>query len=564
MSKEISKSPEMLQKEARIKELHQQIKKERTTLKRLQTRLKNTKQEITDIQREISSAFFRNMEKMTAIQAEIVELLKACKKFKNIGFEDEEQLEMLISEMEYIEEEEEEEESFDFFQANKDKQDTPEFEEQQRAKMRDMFQEFQMKPTEEEQKNIRKMFIKLSTNFHPDKAKNDKERQDYHSLMQQINEAYQAGDIDKLLEIEKIYLSQKVVDFTNKAVTVDMLTQEMERLERDLNFIKNQVKRTSSEIKSLRQSDMGNMLTEVNRAEKYGMGLDAMTGDMDTGIDSLTQLRDTLQQCVEKGNMKPLHEMFTQQMPISPLDFLNDLEDEDFSIMDDFFDELYDEAPEPVKNPKFPIGTPVQIKRDIYHPYVMSMNLKGWQGRVSNIYKIEKKVIYVIQFDSIALRALPKDLVHFLIEDEMEFSEIEVSATDVKKVAPRDTFEESLGTYRTLMHGKQWDYLTKKEDAMMQEILLKFPEKSDKENWEFYFKENLEFPFTGRSRGYYNDRIMSKMEIKGFYHWDEENGLLVLVDKGGGIVMDHPLDDINTNDKNANILNLYNEWLEMR
>jgi len=573
MSKEISKSPEMLQKEARIKELHQQIKKQRTTLKRLQTRLKNTKQEITDIQREVSSNVSRSMEKTDAIHLEIMELLKACKKLKGIKKADEEQIDMLIDEMQEMKENDE----FENFRRNKAAEEDPEFEEEQRAKMHDIFQQFQVKPDEKEQRNIRKIFITLSTNFHPDKARNDKEQKDYHSLMQQINEAYQSGDIDKLLELEKIYLSDKIVDFTGKAVTVDMLTQEIERLTRDLNFIKNQAKRISSEIKSLRKSELGNILTEINRAEKFGMGVENITEDLDENLKRLTDLRDCLRQCIKKGNLDPMKEMVEAEMAQFPMDMLADLGMdmdqissvkgifEDMFDDDMFDDDMFDDEEEdirPVLNPKFPIGTSVQIKKSVRYPFATELNLKGWQGRIVNVYEVEKKVIYSFQFDSIALKALPKILLNGIIDLGEDFGIITVNVDDLKKTSPRDTVVETARTYRTILHRRQWNDLTKKDEALLQKIMLNFPEKSDHENWEIWLKENIKFPFTGKSRGYYNNREGAILKVTGIYGWNEDVGLLISVNRGG-ISMDHPLIDIESRGKNKHDFDIYHEWCAM-
>lgn len=559
MSKEISKSPEMLQKEARIKELHQQIKKERSTLKGLKTRLKNTKQEITDIQRTMSNAVFGSMEKMEQLRLKIIELINTCKKFKVISKADKEQLDMLIEEME----ESQVGEEFDQFQKSKE---NPEFEEEQRAKMHDIFQEFKVQPPQEEQKNIRKIFITLSTNFHPDKARTDQQQKEYHSLMQEINEAYQADDIDKLLELEKIYLGEKAADFTGKAITVDLLTQEIKRLTRDLNFIKNQITRMSAEIKALRKSELGNMLTDINRAEKHGMGVNAMTEDLDMHVENMTELKDILQLCVAEKSMEPMKKIIEQQMAFSPLEFMEglDTDDDDFRDLKSMFGELFDEELQPVKNPKFPIGTSVQIKKNIKYPYDYKIQMKGWQGRVIDVYKIDDEICYEIQLDSIALEKLPKNLIAFAIDEGFEFQLAELEETDIKKVPPRDTPEEAIAAYRTLLHKIQWDYLPKKDSTLMQEILLKFPEKSDQDNWKLWLTENLQLPLNGKSRGYYNDPLKTKIEIKSIDQWNDIGGLLVIVNKNGSGSIDHPLCDVYTTGKQKKILDLYDEWMDMK
>ena len=50
MRQEIAKSPEILEKEALIKELQSQLTKRKSILKGLKTRLENNKNQITDIQ----------------------------------------------------------------------------------------------------------------------------------------------------------------------------------------------------------------------------------------------------------------------------------------------------------------------------------------------------------------------------------------------------------------------------------------------------------------------------------------------------------------------------------
>ncbi|NJN34373.1 MAG: J domain-containing protein [Saprospiraceae bacterium] len=79
-------------------------------------------------------------------------------------------------------------------------QHTDEFNRQRRAVM---FDEFTVKPDAEEQQNLRKIFISLASDFHPDKAENEQQAKFFHDIMQQINAAYQRGDIDELLDLKK-------------------------------------------------------------------------------------------------------------------------------------------------------------------------------------------------------------------------------------------------------------------------------------------------------------------------------------------------------------------------
>jgi len=144
--------------------------------------------------------------------------------------------------------------------------------------------------------------------------------------------------------------------------------------------------------------------------------------------------------------------MASKQMSLSPLDFLMEdlgISDEEFYMMNEIFDG-FDDEPEPVKNPKIPVGTSVQIKKNIPYPYTTGLSLKGWQGRVSEVFKIGGKIIYAIQLDSIALKKIPKRIIKALLDDVEKFSIVELSLSDIKKAPPRDTPEEAIRTFRTI------------------------------------------------------------------------------------------------------------------
>ena len=160
MSHQISKSPEILAKEAVIKKLQAQLKKKKTRLKGLKTRLQNTKEAITKIQREGSGKMFSKVAEMEKVRVELVELVKKLLKLKSINKEDKH----LLKDMQ---ETFESEELFgEGFQEMKEQMEEMEemksgnydfnFDENQRAKMQDLFEQFAVKPDEQEQKNIRR------------------------------------------------------------------------------------------------------------------------------------------------------------------------------------------------------------------------------------------------------------------------------------------------------------------------------------------------------------------------------------------------------------------------
>ena len=189
MKKEVSKSPEMLQKEAQIKQLQGQLKKRKSTLKGLKTRLENNKKEVEEVQFKASTQMVGIMERMDEVRREIAELSVKMKKIKGLSKPDQIALEEMT---EAFTQEDMFGENFQEFQRQKAEQmeGNFDFEENARARIRDMFEGLQVKPNEQEQKDIRKVFVKLANKFHPDRARTKKEEAEFHKMQQKLNDAY--------------------------------------------------------------------------------------------------------------------------------------------------------------------------------------------------------------------------------------------------------------------------------------------------------------------------------------------------------------------------------------
>jgi len=398
MSKDLAKSPEVLQKEEEIAALEKALKKKKTTLKSLKTRLKNTRQKIEDIQRGTQINIMNKMEDMDNLRIEIAELAAELKNAKNMSAEDREQLGMMAEGMA----EQSLGEEFEEYKAQRERMQSGDFdfEEEFGERIRDIFGQFQVEPTEEEKKNIRKVFLNLSKKFHPDKAKSDEEAIEYHAVMQKINEAYQNNDIETLLEMERLYLMEEP-DFEGVAMA-DILQQKIDYLNREIAFIGNQAERVSEEIRNLRQSDMGQMLTHFDRAKREGEGLDEMAAHLEQGIEMFTKLRDALKDSIKLGEISPkIHEllmemeeigmedepsvMSLQQMmaDMTPEEMMGAFEEILGGDAEGFFDMFGGETPE---NAKFPVGSSIRIAKDLVSRNDDILNMKGWEGRVQDVY----------------------------------------------------------------------------------------------------------------------------------------------------------------------------------
>ena len=465
MRQEIAKSPEILEKEALIKDLQSQLKKRKSILKGLKTRLENTKNQITDVQRSGSGQVMSKMSQMEQLRLELLDMIQQMGQLKGLSREDKAALKDMKQQ---FSDEGMFGEGFQDFKEQMGDMDSPDFEaqfeENERAKMRDIFETFSVKPDKVEQKNIRKIFINLSQKFHPDKATTKADEKEYHEMMQKINEAYQAGDIQTLLELEQLFLSEKL-DLTKvQSLSVDVLQQEIDRLERDLAFIENQIDRNSQEIKALRASDLGLMLTDLAKAEKEGIGLNAAFAQLDESIRRLTQMRDAFAECIKVGNIQPLHEMMMAENAMQPsqeemMAMLEDMMSGKMSPDDlaDMFSEQGDDdffgfGQGDVSGAKFKESMSVKIAKKVYDEE-SGIALGGLQGRIVDRYgEPGFGIMYEIELDSVSLNKLPLEYIEEMVASEEDFQNFHIEEGDLKKCQVRDSTDDAMGAYRQLLH----------------------------------------------------------------------------------------------------------------
>ncbi len=128
------------------------------------------------------------------------------------------------------------------------------------------FEEDSPKLDRDELKKIRQLFLRLAEVFHPDKV-NDPEMERYHTeVMQEINQAYQSGDLAKLLAIEKKHQMGEIIDRDNE----DDLARRCARIEQENDFLKSQFENLKLELKSNKNTPQGAMLTEHRKLSKAG------------------------------------------------------------------------------------------------------------------------------------------------------------------------------------------------------------------------------------------------------------------------------------------------------
>ncbi len=118
----------------------------------------------------------------------------------------------------------------------------------------------------DELKKIRQIFLRLAEVFHPDKV-SDPETRTYHTaVMQEINQAYQTGDLAKLLAIEKQHQMGEIINRNNE----DDLLRRCVRIEQENEFLKSQFENLKLELRLTKSTPQGSMVAEFQKLSKVG------------------------------------------------------------------------------------------------------------------------------------------------------------------------------------------------------------------------------------------------------------------------------------------------------
>jgi hypothetical protein len=118
----------------------------------------------------------------------------------------------------------------------------------------------------DELKKIRQLYLRLADVFHPDKVFDAIDKEYRTEVMKEINQAYQAGDLAKLLKIEKQHQMGEVIDRNNQ----DDLARRCENLDRENEFLKSQLSSIKKEIKLTKKTREGSMVAEFRKMTKAG------------------------------------------------------------------------------------------------------------------------------------------------------------------------------------------------------------------------------------------------------------------------------------------------------
>ena len=519
----------MRQKEALVEELEAQVKRTRTTLKSLKTRLQNTQERVAEVHQKIFNKVTQLQGRLIKGMKNLEQLIAKLRKDKRLNRQDK----ALIEEMYRgftggIGEEMPDLEAQAAERAQSQEED---------AKFRDAFKEFRVEPPTEEQRDIRKVYLRLSKQFHPDRARNKKEAEQFHQFQQQVNEAYEKHDIQALLDMELLFGETADEAINEGAATVDVLDLKISRLEHQLDLLQQQQERLSQEIRQLRKSDMGQMLTEVDGLQRAGFSLEDGMGlqQLEPVVEILEAFEAALRDTDKRGEMSPLFDdiMAQAQASMDPLQaMMNEMMGYEEEDMDDLFwddEEVYYPNPDPL----FPVGTYVRINEREEVDYfegedMISFSLKGLAGIVSEAMLEEDEPFYNVVLDIDSMKRLPGA---YITERGGAFNVIDFLDEESlvkEKRKKKDTLKKVQLAYRTLLYQHVFAELPPAQDQRLQAILLAHPEKNDEANWLAYLEQHLSFPFEATTSGdYAHWRRGRKATILSYGGFSPEYGLIV-------------------------------------
>lgn len=536
---QLEKTELIRQKEMRIADLEKEITTKRRTIKSLRTRLLKLQASIKDMQRIISSKMSSYLEKLLAIKEEMKEVLKKVLKHKKIVKNQELRKEvqfmydaMIAGEEDIIDHFGPEGEFAGF---------NPEdfADEDGNARKNDPFGQFRPEVSKEEQRSHRKIYLKLSQAFHPDRARNEEEAQRNHLMMQQITEAYQKNDIETLLSMERQFLGEEFdpasLDLADRPNRLD---SQIEKLENELNFLTQQQQRLSQEIKNTRTSELGQALTEYERDNRNGYGFEAEVYEMEQELESLTTIKDAFEGAYKAGKMTPELEAMLRPPEIDPSDIMEGLLAGNMSPTDlvGLEDLLHFRDTSSVE-PSYAAGDVVTLPSGALHEY--DQIKPGTRFQVLQVYvdPVYMDIEYGLLPEVEYMASLPDIVFHDWLEETVILPVFWMDEEDIITLPKRK--QKNFNTQEAIAVGRQrlYSILFASNQALfppdrverLTRILLSKPELSDEDCWLNFLEENpLPVNLYGKiAPNPFKPSPKKTVQIVGINEYDKSAGIIL-------------------------------------
>ena len=113
---------------------------------------------------------------------------------------------------------------------------------------------------------LKKLYRKLALRFHPDRAKNEKQRKEFEKIFPEINTAYQNGDLDTL----KKYMKKAEREEQMARETPE---EKLARLKKDYKVILDIIIKLNRDLEDLKASEAYKLKKKIDQAKKKGRDL---------------------------------------------------------------------------------------------------------------------------------------------------------------------------------------------------------------------------------------------------------------------------------------------------
>jgi murein DD-endopeptidase MepM/ murein hydrolase activator NlpD len=141
----------------------------------------------------------------------------------------------------------------------------------------------------EEGKKIRRTFLRLAENFHPDKVTDVETRARHTEIMKELNRAYRENDLARMLEIERKHLEGTEIAPDARSE----IERRCELLEEQNQILKLQHENLKKELRAVKNSPEGALVADYRQAARANSDLVAkIEEEVGRELEELGRIRD--------------------------------------------------------------------------------------------------------------------------------------------------------------------------------------------------------------------------------------------------------------------------------
>jgi hypothetical protein len=155
------------------------------------------------------------------------------------------------------------------------------------------------KPSEKNAGLLRSLFRKLAVALHPDKERDPGEREKLTRVMKEVTQAYESGDVARLVELDRTWLAQTPIP--EREHDVERRVTELLSANKEL---RRQLRALTAELKEIKQSvpGMSAPRRRGGRASPARSEVDELIGQIERELGDLRALREFTQRFAD-GSM---------------------------------------------------------------------------------------------------------------------------------------------------------------------------------------------------------------------------------------------------------------------